>query len=126
MKLPGWSYKEKVLEIFREMAGDRAYQTLGFILPEEAFRVIGLALAKEYTPEVAEQIAIHLTDWNSDAAFIVALILFPKRFTKNEIRRGVAQFLIHAPDHIAAAAKLGGWPITDCFEVGALDGREDD
>ncbi len=29
-------------------------------------------------------------------------------------------FLIHAPNHIAAAAKLGGFPVSDVFEVGAV------
>ena len=29
-------------------------------------------------------------------------------------------FLIHAPNHIVAAAKLGGFPVSDVFEIGAL------
>jgi len=123
MKLPGWSYREKASEIFRELAGDRAGQTMAGIPAAQG--VIKEALAGEFPPEVASEIAIHLTDWNRDAAFIVALTLFPERFTQDEIRRGVEQFLIHAPNHIVAAAKLGGWPVEDIFEVGALDGRVD-
>jgi hypothetical protein len=32
---------------------------------------------------------------------------------------------VHAPNHVAAAAKLGGWPIADIFEIGALDAARD-
>jgi hypothetical protein len=38
--------------------------------------------------------------------FIAALLLFPERFTAEEIRSGILDFLIHAPDHLTAAAKL--------------------
>jgi hypothetical protein len=49
------------------------------------------------------------------------LILFPERFTEEQIRDGIEAFIIHAPNHIAAAAKLRGLPIQDIFTVGALD-----
>ena len=62
--------------------------------------------------------------WHQDGLIIVAITMFPERFTQEEIRCGVIMFLVHAPNHIAAAAKLGGWPVEDIFEVGALDGRE--
>jgi hypothetical protein len=29
--------------------------------------------------------------------------------------------LIHAPNHLAAAAKLAGWPVRDVFGVGPLE-----
>jgi len=67
-----------------------------------------------------------MTDWNSDAAFITAFLLFPERFTAEEIRRGILDFLIHAPNHLAAAAKQHDYPIQDTFEVGALDGWPED
>ena len=118
MKLPGWSYKEKVSEIFREMAGDRASSIIALYNPRIT-EILEEALSKDYPPEVASNIAIHLTDWNKEAAFIAALVLFPERFTRDEIRRGVQQFLIHVPNHIVAAAKLGGWPVEDIFELAA-------
>jgi len=67
----------------------------------------------------ADQIAFHLTDWNSDAAFIVALHLFPERFTPEEIEAAVDMFLVHVPAHVVAAARLAGHPTADIF-------REDD
>ena len=125
MKLPGWSYKEKVSEIFREMAGDRAASIIALFNPK-IYEILKEALAEEHPAEVAQQIAIHLTDGNKEAAFIAALILFPERFTQDEIRKGIQQFLIHVPNHLVAAAKLAGWPVEDMFDLGALDGPEDD
>ena len=125
MKLTGRSYKEKVAEIFREMAGDRASSIIALFNPRIT-EILEEALGKDYPPEVASNIAIHLTDWNKEAAFIAALVLFPERFTRDEICRGVQQFLIHVPNHLVAAAKLAGWPVEDMFDLGALDGPEDD
>lgn len=121
MKLPGMNLDQKVLEIFKELVGDRAYQTVALI-PGAQYVIEQNLIVAEYPPEVAHDIALHLTDWNSEAAFLVALILFPERFTADEICIGVEQFIIHAPNHIAAAAKLVGWPVTDCFNIGAIDG----
>ncbi len=58
----------------------------------------------------ADKIAFHLTDWNAEAAFIVASTSFPGGFTPEEIRDGVEAFLIHAPHHVIAAARLAGHP----------------
>jgi hypothetical protein len=56
------------------------------------------------------------TNGNSDAAFIMALHLFPERFTREEIEDGVQGFVIHVPNHVAEAAKLLGHPAQDIFE----------
>lgn len=110
----------KVDAIIRELAEEHGGQ-----LPIPA-KAIEQALSAEYPSEVARDIAFHLTDWTTEAAFIVALRLFPERFTPEEIRSGVEAFIVHAPNHTAAAAKLWGFPVTDVFEIGAIDGRADD
>jgi hypothetical protein len=116
----------KVSAIFQELVGERAQQ-LKVAVPT-AQTVIAHALAAEggHPNKVAHDIAFHLTDWHSDAGFIVAVLLYPERFTAEEIRDGVEGFVVHAPNHVAAAAKLGGYPVADIFEVGALDGNIDD
>lgn len=114
--------EQKVLAVFREIAGERAGQ-IEVAIPT-AQRAIAQALASEHPIQVARDIAFHLTDWQSDAAFIVAVILFPERFTPDEIRSGVEGFIVHAPNHAAAAAKLGGFPVTDIFEIGAVGGKD--
>lgn len=115
-----WEVQKKTMAIFRELLDQRK---CGYL---EAQKPIAKALnGDRYLGKVAQDIAIHLVDWQFDGLIIVAITMFPERFTQEEIRRGVIMFLVHAPDHIAAAAKLGGWPVKDIFEVGALDGRED-
>jgi hypothetical protein len=47
-----------------------------------------------------------MLDWNGEAAFIVALLLYPERFSSDEIEAGITGFLIHAPNHIPAALKI--------------------
>jgi hypothetical protein len=113
------SVREKVEAIFRELAGDRAATLEATSLPAGITSTITAALAAEDAGDDeilhADEIAFHLTDWSSEAAFLVALHLFPERFTPEEIREGVQAFLIHAPHHIIAAARLAGHPADDIF-----------
>ena len=117
------SFRVKVEAIFRELAGDRVAMLNPSRLPESITSTITEALAGESGDAEAilhaDQIAFNLTDWNAEAAFLVALHLFPERFTPEEIRDGVEAFLIHAPHHVIAAARLAGHPTDDIF-------REDD
>ena len=110
----------KMLAIFRELAGDRACRLDGARLASEAVAKMGTALPADYPPQVASDIAFHLGDWSSDAAFLVALHLFPERFTEEEVAHGVSNLVVHVPNHLAAAAKLAGHPVEDIFGVGAL------
>jgi hypothetical protein len=54
-------------------------------------------------------------DWHGDATFLIALSLFPERFTDAEIRQGVIWFLIHAGYHIPEAARLIDIPTRSHF-----------
>jgi|CXWL01.1.fsa_nt_gi hypothetical protein len=83
----------------------------------DVIATIERAIRKEYGDKAID-IAFHLSDWNYDAAFIVAVHLYPERFTAKEIREGVFGVIVHAPDHLAAAGALGGYPVKDIFEVG--------
>jgi hypothetical protein len=42
--------------------------------------------------EQAHDIAFHLTDWSSDAAFVVAALLFPERFSADQLRETGTSF----------------------------------
>jgi hypothetical protein len=118
--------EEKVLRIFRQLAAERAERLRGSTDNAAARDIIAAALKAGFGEKTARDIAFHLADWNSEAAFIVAMHLFPEQFTSEEIEDGVERFLVHAPNHVAAATKLGGYPIEDIFEVGALDAKVDD
>ncbi len=115
---------EKAIAIFREIVGERSEQ-LSVAVPA-ANAAAHEALCGEFDHLTASDIAFHMTDWNYNAAFITAFLLYPERFTAEEIRSGIEDFLVHAPNHLAAAAKLRGYPVHDIFEVGALDGDSAD
>jgi hypothetical protein len=108
------SVDRKVLAIFAELAGDRARRLDGSVIAEPAMRVMASALAEQYGEKAAD-IAFHMADWNSDAAFVVAVHLFPERFTPEEIAAGVGMFLAHAPNHIRAACGLAGQCVWEDF-----------
>jgi len=114
------SVRKKVQAIFTELAGDRARMLEGSTFPAGITSTVTAALSGSDASEEqilhADQIAFHLTDWNSDAAFIVALHLYPERFTPEEIEAAVDMFLIHVPAHVMAAARLAGHPTEDLFK----------
>src|SRR5271170_6017896 len=83
------SAEEVVLNIFRELAGDRADRLRGNLYNNETALAMARALSKKFPEKKTKDIAFHLVDWNSDAAFIVAMQLFPERFTKEQIQSGV-------------------------------------
>lgn len=119
------SVRQKVKAIFTELSGERVQRLNGGTAESPAQSPIVAALRDDLSEEVARDVAFHLTDWNSDAAFLVALLLFPERFAKEEVYAGIQNFLVHAPNHVAAAAKLAGWPIKDVFKVGAVSRAEE-
>jgi hypothetical protein len=114
----------KVSTIFKELVGERAANLHPTIFPYAVRDVIKRALTIELDEATASRLGLHLVDWNGDAAFLVALLLFPERFSPAEIRAGVEALLIHVPDHVAAAAKLGGVTIRDTFGLGIFEPQE--
>ena len=124
---PSSDSRAKVVTIFRDLVGERATALCaGLCVPTVADAIAGAVREdSDVSAEHSRDIGFHLSDWHADAAFIVALHLYPERFTAAEIADGVLGFLIHAPNHIAAAAVLAGHPIDDIFEVGALRGSSD-
>jgi len=106
MSNPHDRVSDKVLAIFRELAGERARRLDGGRVASQAMDAIGDALTEQYGTVKAQEIAFHMADWNCDAAFIVAVHLFPERFTPDEIKAGLGLFLVHAPNHIREACRL--------------------
>jgi hypothetical protein len=82
--------------------------------------------ASDLPSSVADEIAFHLTDWLDDLSELCAFMHNPRRVGNEEARKLLMGFLIHVPNHLAAASKL--WldiPVTDVFEVGALRETEE-
>lgn len=111
------SYRAKVSAIFEGLVGEKATDLCeGLCDGTFANKVKEALLAeREMDEQTAYDIGFHLSDWHADAAFIVALHLFPERFTSEEIVAGTQQCLIHAPNHMAAAAALFGYPVQDVW-----------
>lgn len=116
MDNPDLGVDAKTRELF-SFAGKRTSQISSFGQADDVIATIEDALRTEYG-DSAYDIAFHLSDWISDAAFIVAIHLWPEKFTAEEIREGVEGLLIHAPNHLAAAAALAGRPVVDVFGTG--------
>jgi hypothetical protein len=110
------SVREKVWKIFAEACGSRADIFKEGVPAREANDTLSLALAEDFDPVVADEIAFHMVDWETDAAFVVACLLFPERFTKEELQAGTDMFVVHVPAHAMAAARLAGYAPKDIFE----------
>lgn len=109
------SVHRKVLGIFADMVGQRAERLDGSCISAAAKDAIAAAMTAEYGDGKAQEIALHMADWNWDAAFVVAVHLFPERFTADEIKAGIGLFLCHAPNHIRAACQLTGEYVWENF-----------
>lgn len=72
---------DKVIQIFRELAGERADKLNGSHFPADINSRIAAALtggSENPTDETIlrhDQVDFHLVDWQSEAAFLVALVL---------------------------------------------------
>jgi len=99
----------KVRGIFREMEADR-FRPLAdkSRLPQY---VIARAFLDDFGFKVSRDIGTCVVNWYGDARFVAALTLYPDRFTKEEIRWGVIQYLRRVPNHVASIVKFGGYPL---------------
>ncbi|MEJ0000305.1 MAG: hypothetical protein WDO13_14780 [Verrucomicrobiota bacterium] len=110
---------DKVISLFRELVGDRASRLEGAHFPADINSRITAALTQPGEDPVSKDpIGFHLVDWQRDAAFIVALILYPEKFTDEEIREEIDSFLCHVPAHVLEAARLAGYPTENIFRTG--------
>lgn len=112
------SVRTKVAQIFADAFGERASLFEGGIPARAANDILGAALAEHLDPLTADEVAFHLVDWETDAAFLVAFMMFPERFNHEELRAAVNMFLIHVPAHVVAATRLAGYELPDTFGEG--------
>ncbi|MGI9262770.1 MAG: hypothetical protein ACR2QR_12075 [Woeseiaceae bacterium] len=77
--------------------------------------------ANEYgTPETRHDIAFHMTDWLADLEEWHTYCQSPETLDAEQTIELLIRFLVHVPNHLAAASKLlTNIPVTDIFEVGA-------
>ena len=69
---------------------------------------------------VVKDVAFHMTDWLSDLHDYYHFCEEPDAIPGDAVRKLLIHFLIHVPNHLAAASKLLlDIPVTDVFGVGA-------
>ena len=112
----GRAFDKKVRTMFSDLASDRVNLLAGHTFPNEICdRIYGALKSTGMDDKVARDTAFHLTDINSNVAFLMAVYLFPERFSDEEIDRGVNNLIVHMPNHLFAAAKINGFPAEDVF-----------
>ena len=74
------------------------------------------------SPQTTYDIAFHMTDWLRDLESFHQFCSSPSAYTPEQIQCVLYDFLCHVPNHVAAAAKLlADHPVSDIFEVGAVE-----
>ncbi|MBY0113562.1 MAG: hypothetical protein K2Y21_12130 [Phycisphaerales bacterium] len=73
-------------------------------------------------PWIARELAFHMVDWFPELDELHRLFTGNCRWSTKTANTFVCRFLIHAPHHVVAAAKLFHQPIRDIFEYGVLPG----
>jgi len=69
----------------------------------------------------AQNVVFHMMDWQVDMERWNRFLENPQGLVYQEIHEILVNFLIHAPNHMAAAAKLYvDYPVRDIFGVGAV------
>jgi hypothetical protein len=67
---------------------------------------VARVFAKRFGHETAQEFAVHINGFPPEAAFLVALVLFPESFTDDEVAAGLGRFGIEASYHGPAIAKI--------------------
>jgi hypothetical protein len=81
----------------------------------------------ELSDAVADDVAFHMTDWLDDLGAYSRFCADPGRMSDTEVSEMLTGFLVHVPNHVAAASKLyTGVPVTDIFGVSATSEDSDD
>ena len=82
----------------------------------------------EYSPEECRSdIAFHMTDWLNDLEEWNQFCQSPEKFKSEAVEELLMKFLIHVPNHLAAASKLMlDIPVTDIFKVGATSESDEE
>lgn len=74
----------------------------------------------ELPEEAAYDVAFHMTDWLDDLEAYWRFCAEPDKMSDEDVNKLLIGFLVHVPNHVAAAGKLHtGMPVQDIFEIGA-------
>jgi hypothetical protein len=75
----------------------------------------------------AAAVAFHMTDWLDALDAYFRFCAAPGVMSDAEVGKLLTEFLVHVPNHVAAASKLyTNLPVTDVFGVGATSERSNE
>jgi len=88
---------------------------------------IGSALKDlDMQPEIIADAVFHMTDWLSDLEEWHSFCENPESLSNDALQDLLMEFLVHVPNHVAAAGKLiTDIPVKDIFKVGATEESEE-
>ena len=88
--------------------------------------IIAALKDSDMQPTEISDAAFHMTDWLGDLEEWTLFCENPDSLSREKVQDLLIGFLIHVPNHIAAASKLvNDIPVTDIFNVGATTESED-
>jgi hypothetical protein len=95
--------------------------TVKFDTKAIAMRIKQVAVHEnQFAEPIARDVSFHMTDWLKDLARYSQFCAIPDKMTNEQVNELLLAFLLHVPNHLAAASKLyTEIPITDVFGVGA-------
>ena len=84
---------------------------------EQSLKAIG-----DYDDNQIKDIAFHMVDWIGELEALAGLFENPDEYEAKDVERTLIDFLVHVPNHIAAASKLMiDQSVSDIFGVGAVE-----
>jgi len=100
---------EKAKAIFKKAFGERAAHLFTGASTIQMGQTITAAFERHVRREKAHDIGFHLGDWAHDAALVLALHIFPEKFSREEIRCMTDLVAAGLPYHAAALATHFGY-----------------
>jgi hypothetical protein len=84
-------------------------------------RIEAAGIEQGLSEQAPKDSGFHMLDWIEDLERLVAFYENPDEYSNEQVDDLLMDFLIHAPNHLAAAAKLyADYPVSDLFGVGAI------
>jgi hypothetical protein len=115
--------QRKTQAIFAKAFGKRAALLFKGASTARMIDTIQAAFARRMHREKASSVGFHIGDWAGDAAIVLALHMFPERFTGEEIRDVVDFVAAGLPYHCAALGTHFGYE--DLARAGIREAKAD-
>ena len=116
------SVSRKARAIFVEAFRERGAHLFVPASTSSMMHTVGTAFAGHMNTAKAEVVGFHLGDWAREAAIVLALHMYPEKFTRAEIRQVTDYLAAGLPYHCAALGALFGYE--DLARSGIRDAKQ--